>query len=351
MASLRTIWNNHFNLPSLPPPGTFKDQTIIITGASGGLGLATAVHFVNLGASTVIITTRSASKGAAAKAAIEAQTHTQGKDIVRALELDMGTFAGTKAFAEKIKAEVSSVDYVLLNAGVLNTEFVQSEEGWEEDIQVNALSTALLALLLLPWVKTAGKGKAHLGFVTSGLHKTIKIGEGFPKEDVLGFFNQKENWEKWGAQPMYGVSKLFEQYVVREIAKLALGPNGSPQVIVNPMCPGMVKSDLGRQFRKGFVMSLMVDIFMSTVAKPTEGGARSLVLAALTLPAENGKYITHYQSDEDYQRIIVNNVTGPEGRKMQAQVWKEVLAVLEEKVPEVKEIVHPTSTVISTAKL
>jgi FlaA1/EpsC-like NDP-sugar epimerase len=49
------IFRNKFLLPSLPPPGTFKDKKVLITGASGGLGLAAAVHYVNLGASLVRI--------------------------------------------------------------------------------------------------------------------------------------------------------------------------------------------------------------------------------------------------------------------------------------------------------
>jgi hypothetical protein len=49
----KLIFSNKFLIPSLPPPGTFKDKKILITGASGGLGLATAVHYVNLGASLV----------------------------------------------------------------------------------------------------------------------------------------------------------------------------------------------------------------------------------------------------------------------------------------------------------
>jgi len=40
---------------------------------------------------------------------------------------------------------------------------------------------------------------------------------------------------------------------------------------------------------------------------------------------------------------VQKNVLGPEGQKMQAEVWKEVLAILEEKVPEVKELAHPTA--------
>jgi hypothetical protein len=64
----------------------------------------------------------------------------------------------------------------------------------------------------------------------------------------------------------------------------------------------MVKTDLARDYKKNFLMSAGVDAFMTLVMKTTEGGARSTVLAAMTTPEENGKYITHYQSDEDYKK-------------------------------------------------
>jgi hypothetical protein len=44
---------------------------------------------------------------------------------------------------------------------------------------------------------------------------------------------------------------------------------------------------------------------MYLVPKSTEGGARTLVLAGLTTPAENGQYITYYQSDKDYEMYNV----------------------------------------------
>jgi len=37
---------------------------------------------------------------------------------------------------------------------------------------------------------------------------------------------------------------------------------------------------------------------------------------------------------------VQHNVLGPEGQKMQAQVWKEVLDILEKAVPGVKSIAH-----------
>jgi NAD(P)-dependent dehydrogenase (short-subunit alcohol dehydrogenase family) len=78
----------------------------------------------------------------------------------------MSTFAGTKAFADRVTREVTEIDVVCLNAGAISTEFQTGEEGWEKMIEI-FLATTLLALLLLPWMKEAGKGNAHLSIVTS----------------------------------------------------------------------------------------------------------------------------------------------------------------------------------------
>jgi short-subunit dehydrogenase involved in D-alanine esterification of teichoic acids len=83
---LSIIWNNKFNLPPLPPPDSFTGKTILITGGTGGLGLAAAVHFVNLGAKSVIITARTVAKGEQARASIEAQAREKSKDVVKIME-------------------------------------------------------------------------------------------------------------------------------------------------------------------------------------------------------------------------------------------------------------------------
>jgi NAD(P)-dependent dehydrogenase (short-subunit alcohol dehydrogenase family) len=145
----------------------------------------------------------------------------------------MSTLASTAAFASQLKSEIQEIDLVLLNAGALNTAFRLGEEGYERTIQVTVLSTALLALLLLPWMKTARKGKAHLGFVTSGRHRNVAI-DSWPGENVLQWLSKEENCPS----SMYATAKLLEQYVSNEVAKLAVNPYGVPEVIVNPMCPG-----------------------------------------------------------------------------------------------------------------
>ena len=67
------------------------------------------------------------------------------------------------------------------------------------------------------------------------------------------------------------------------------------------MCPGLVYTDLGRDYKTSMIMTAAVNTFMSVLSKSSEGGARTPVLAALTTSDENGKYITHYQADEDYK--------------------------------------------------
>jgi hypothetical protein len=63
----------------------------------------------------------------------------------------------------------------------------------------------------------------------------------------------------------------------------------------------MVKSELGRAYKTNYLLSIGVDIFSNLAMKSTEGGARTLILATMTTPEENGKYYTGYQTDEDYK--------------------------------------------------
>ncbi|TVY82584.1 Short-chain dehydrogenase/reductase tropG, partial [Lachnellula suecica] len=214
------IYRNKFALPSLPPPDSFRGKSILITGGTSGLGLAAAVHYINLGAASVTITARTEFKGLAAVREIERLTGK--KETARFMLLDMSTFATTMSFVRLVKEEGKEYDTILLNAGIVNRAFKLGPETFEETLQIHVLSTALLGLQLLAWMKSlpvtvVGR---HLGFVTSGLHRGVKIaaGDGWPQGDVLRFWSTEENWR---GSEMYAISKLLEQYVVNEIAGLS----------------------------------------------------------------------------------------------------------------------------------
>lgn len=69
---------------------------------------------------------------------------------IEAMQLDLSSFDSTIKFCEKVRADKGRLDIVLANAGVLKAQYTQTSDGHEEVMQVNGLSTGLMALLLLP---------------------------------------------------------------------------------------------------------------------------------------------------------------------------------------------------------
>lgn len=102
----------------------------------------------------------------------------------------------------------------------------------EETVQVNTLNTALLALLLLPWMKEERAHRetlAHIVFVNSRSHLDADITtwtKWSEEGGILPHLSSKENWPRGELSPNYAESKLLLMYATEKICKLALGPDG-----------------------------------------------------------------------------------------------------------------------------
>ena len=117
----------------LPPPDSFQGQTVLITGATSGLGLAAAVHFANLGAN-LVLTARSIANGHTAAEQVEACAGIVGQGRIQVLELDMSRYSSCVSFVSQLKQQTANcarqVDVAVLNAGLINVDFKLSPEGW-----------------------------------------------------------------------------------------------------------------------------------------------------------------------------------------------------------------------------
>lgn len=116
----------------LPPPGTFGGQTVLIAGATTGIGLAAAVHFANLDAN-VIITYRVASRGDAAKRHIKQAAGPSYKGDISCLELDLESYDSCVSFMAKLKDTLpgpSALDVAIVNGGIVASQWEESAAGW-----------------------------------------------------------------------------------------------------------------------------------------------------------------------------------------------------------------------------
>ncbi|ETI20122.1 hypothetical protein G647_08156 [Cladophialophora carrionii CBS 160.54] len=331
--------------PPKPATESFAGRTILLTGATSGLGFEAAKKFVGLNADRLIITARNESKGQAAKEQIEewAKSNHPGAADAKHTEiipmvLVMSSFAGVQKFANELKAKFpGGIDGAILNAGMMNTTYIQSSDGWEETLQVNTLSTFLLGLLILPLlIASADSGrnakyKPHLTFISSGTAWIIQPDEMkafMASEKPLEDLSQQKNFPGGvsGGSGQYSRSKLVLEYAVRHLAASPAirGLDGKPKVIIHTNCPGLCKSDLSREVGKGNPLIQLVSwVLQTTFARAAEDGANTYA-TALEL------------GDEVHGEMWKNNrvfevgpmLTTDEGKQFGDKMWNEIVGIV-----------------------
>lgn len=71
-----------------------------------------------------------------------------------------------------------------------------------------------------------------------------------------------------------------------------------PSPIVSSVCPGFVKTDIGR----GYSFQLFLQFFFWMKAMPTDVGAKALVMLGTTTPEQHGQFRRPYLTDEQYEK-------------------------------------------------
>ena len=305
------LYSQFFVTPAYPTT-SFVNQTIIVTGSNVGLGKEAARHFARLGASKIVLAVRNLKAGEEAKKDIESSTNC-ATGVVEVWHLDLSSYESVKSFADRA-SKLRRLDVLLENAGIAALKW-SFAEGHERTITVNVINTFLLALLMLPQLKSSAKEfgtRPRLTIVSSEVHRRPK----FPEWKESNTFVALDDQSKSAIAERYPTSKLLEVLVIRQLAPKLEGSG----VILNTLDPGLCHSELSRDG------GLFFTVMKSLLARSTEVGSRTLMAAASVGQESHGKYM---RDGKVMDGELSDFVKSEEGRKASEKVWKELSEILE----------------------
>lgn len=268
-------------LTTIPTPtkqqfGDLGGKCAIVTGSNTGLGLEASRQLLSLGLSRLIMGVRNLDSGATAAKQLREANPSASVDV---WHLDMESYDSVRAFAARCDADLDRIDMVILNAGLSPLDFaVVPTTGHERAVQVNHISTALLALLLVPVLRAKSAGRSspppHLTLVNSAMAQLCS----FPNRDarpLLPSFDDVTVYP-WNGSERYGASKLLSQLFVARLTEL-VGPD---DVIINMVDPGLTKgTGLSRDVRGP--LWLVMKMFVASAGRPVSKGASTYVDAVV----------------------------------------------------------------------
>jgi NAD(P)-dependent dehydrogenase (short-subunit alcohol dehydrogenase family) len=243
-----------------------KGKTVVITGATSGIGAVAATRLAQQGARIVIVARdrrRAEEALRGLRAANTAQPHS-------AFYADLSRLGDMKRVAAEIAAAEPRIDVLMNNAGLLASSNQKTEDGLELMFATNHLSYFVLTNLLLERLRAAGA--ARIVSTASEAHRRAR----------LDFDRLQEQKGMTG----YGTTKLCNILFTRELARRIAGTG----VTANCLHPGFVATRFGDN--AGGATRAGIRIAKRLFALSPEEGAKTMVyLASSPEPAaQSGGY-------------------------------------------------------------
>jgi len=245
-----------------------KEKTCMVTGATSGIGLATAQALAQQGA-TVIVVGRNPEKGATTVARIRQET---GNPSVEFMLADLSVQAEIRHLAREFQSRYSRLDVLVNNAGGFFLKRQLSADGIEMTLALNYLNFFLPTHLLLDTLKASAP--ARIVNVSSTVHKNAQID-----------FENLQRERKYSGIGAYGQSKLAVVLFTYELARRLEGT----QVTVNALHPGFVATNIATN--NGWPFKLFVPLGRFIALSPKKGAQTSIYLASSPeVAGVTGKY-------------------------------------------------------------
>jgi NAD(P)-dependent dehydrogenase (short-subunit alcohol dehydrogenase family) len=227
---------------------TVQGRTVLVTGATDGIGRETARELARRGA-RVIVHGRDSRRAEAARRDIRQST---GSDDVAAVTGDFTSLRQVRSLADEVRSLTDRLHVLVDNAGVYQARRHLTEDGLETTFQVNFLAPFVLTNLLLDLLLAGAP--ARVVVVSSAVHQRV----GLDMEDLQGE-------RRYDGYTAYGLSKLADLLFTYELAERL----GGTEVTANALHPGAVSTKL-----------LHAGFRASGGLSPREGARTAVYLAA-----------------------------------------------------------------------
>lgn len=252
-----------------------NEKSVVITGATSGLGRATALQLAKKGAFVLII----------------ARSNTKANEVINEINneggkgqfviSDLSSMKGTKEAANSVTKVVDRLDVLINNAGAHFPKYRETHEGFESTLAVNYLSSFLLTHHLTDLMKQTASnyGEARVINITSIMHKSpINWGD-------LNYKNTTYNSNVAYYQSKHLLTS-FTYYLSRKLKEM--------DITVNCIHPGLVRTALIHS-DYAFPMNLIVPIVNFFIGESPDQAADTPVWLALSneVKGVNGEYIHH----------------------------------------------------------
>ena len=234
-----------------------SQRVAVVTGASSGIGLHTAIGLARFGM-RVVMAGRDRDRTEAARRLV---TQRSGSDRVDIALADFSRLGDVRRLADEILAGHDRLDVLVNNAGLFSPQYRLSADGFELTFAVNHLAPFLLTNLLLDRLRASAP--ARIVTVASEAHRRNRL-------DIADMTRPAD----WTMMRAYGRSKLCNILFTRELAS-RLDPG---EVVATSLHPGFVATGIGQ---RGGLVELGWRVLKPFMLSPEKGAETPVFLATV----------------------------------------------------------------------
>jgi NAD(P)-dependent dehydrogenase (short-subunit alcohol dehydrogenase family) len=245
-----------------------QGKTIVITGATSGIGEVAALRLAAMGARIVLV----ARDPARASATLERLRAAGPGQAHGAFLADLGRLSEMKRVGAEIAAALPAIDVLINNAGAIFAHRTATEDGLEKTFALNHLAYFVLTLALHSRLVAAGA--ARIVNTASAAHQNARLD-----------LDDLQCSKAYGAMTAYSRSKLCNILFTRELARRLEGA----RITANCLHPGFVATRFGDA--AGGLISRFAGLAKLLAISPEEGARTLVYLASSPHVAEKtGRY-------------------------------------------------------------